>query len=191
MAISLETHLQSIWQMLADAVASRSPFTLMQLASADQHGQPRLRTIVLREFSSTPASLLFTTDIRSAKVKEISCNPAVSLLGWDADNSVQLRLEGTASCVDDKALRLSAWQKMRPASRQMFYAPCHPGTPVTSPQQAIAEIGHHQSCEPAENFALVRVMPARIEWLNVSEHPHQRCEFLLKDKRWIAQWLAP
>ncbi len=59
-----DAHLQAIWQKLTHAVSARSPFTLMQLASVAENAQPKIRTIVLRDFSLAPASLLFTTELR-------------------------------------------------------------------------------------------------------------------------------
>lgn len=191
MTHSLDAHLQVIWQKLTHAVSARSPFTLMQLASVAENAQPKLRTIVLRDFSLTPASLLFTTDVRSAKVREMRDNPQVSLLGWDAQNSFQLRLEGEAVCVDERELRCTVWQKLRPAAQQLFYSPDSPGDILDDPDTRRSGHASASFAEPPQNFALIRVMIERVESLDVDSEPHQRCEFLLQQQGWRGRWLAP
>jgi len=191
MALSLDAHLQAVWQKLTHAVSTRSPFTLMQLASVTGNAQPKLRTIVLRDFSPAPASLLFTTDARSAKVQEMGANPHVSLLGWDAENSLQLRLEGEACRVDERELRHAIWQTLRPSAQQLFHSPYSPGTILDAPEAACAGHASASLTDPPENFALIRIMVKRIELLDVSADPHQRCEFLLQAHGWAGRWLAP
>jgi len=191
MARSLDAHLQAIWQKLTYAVSARSPFTLMQLASVAENAQPKIRTIVLRDFSLAPASLLFTTDVRSAKVREMRDNPQVSLLGWDAQNSLQLRLEGEAGCVNERELRRTVWQKLRPAAQQLFYSPDSPGDSLDDPDALRSGHASASLAEPPKNFALIRIMIKRIESLDVGNDPHQRCAFLLQEQGWTGRWLAP
>ncbi|RAU33633.1 hypothetical protein DBY66_005010 [Pantoea sp. RIT413] len=186
-----DAHLQAIWQKLTHAVSARSTFTLMQLASVAENAQPKIRTIVLRDFSLAPASLLFTTDVRSAKVQEMRDNPQVSLLGWDAENSFQLRLEGKAGCVDEGELRRTVWQKLRPAAQQLFYSPDSPGEILDDPDALRSGHASAPLADPPENFALIRIMIERVESLDVSSEPHQRCEFLLQANGWTGRWLVP
>ena len=191
MAHSPDAHLQAIWHKLTHAVSERSPFTLMQLASVAENAQPKIRTIVLRDFSFAPASLLFTTDVRSAKVQEMRDNPQVSLLGWDAENSFQLRLEGKADCVDEGELRRTVWQKLRPAAQQLFYSPDSPGEILDDPNALRSGHASASLADPPENFALIRIMIERVESLDVGSDPHQRCEFLLQAHGWTGRWLVP
>ncbi|ORM79987.1 pyridoxamine 5'-phosphate oxidase family protein [Pantoea eucrina] len=186
-----DAHLQAIWQKLTHAVSARSPFTLMQLASVAENAQPKIRTIVLRDFSLAPASLLFTTDVRSAKVQEMRDNPQVSLLGWDVENSFQLRLEGKAGCVDEGELRRTVWQKLRPAAQQLFYSPDSPGEILDDPDALRSGHASASLADPPENFALIRIMIERVESLDVSSEPHQRREFLLRANGWTGRWLVP
>ncbi|WP_312830898.1 pyridoxamine 5'-phosphate oxidase family protein [Pantoea eucrina] len=186
-----DAHLQAIWQKLTHAVSARSPFTLMQLASVAENAQPKIRTIVLRDFSLAPASLLFTTDVRSAKVQEMRDNPQVSLLGWDAENSFQLRLEGKAGCVDEGELRRTVWQKLRPAAQQLFYSPDSPGEILDDPDALRSGHASASLADPPENIALIRIMIERVESLDVSSEPHQRREFLLRANGWTGRWLVP
>ena len=185
-----DAHLQAIWQKLTHAVSARSPFTLMQLASVAENAQPQIRTIVLRDFSLAPASLLFTTDVRSAKVQEMRDNPQVSLLGWDAENSFQLRLEGKAGCVDEGELRRTVWQKLRPAAQQLFYSPDSPGEILDDPDALRSGHASASLADPPENFALIRIMIERVESLDVSSEPHQRREFLLRANVWTGRLLV-
>lgn len=163
----------------------------MQLASVAENAQPKIRTIVLRDFSLAPASLLFTTDVRSAKVQEMRDNPQVSLLGWDAENSFQLRLEGKAGCVDEGELRRTVWQKLRPAAQQLFYSPDSPGGILDDPDALRSGHASASLADPPENFALIRIMIERVESLDVSSEPHQRREFLLQANGWTGRWLVP
>ena len=83
---------QELWQSLGAATRSRSPFTMMQLATIGMDGAPKVRTIVIRQVDETHSTLSFVTDVRSPKIAEIRLDPRVSLVGYDPQAGIQIRL---------------------------------------------------------------------------------------------------
>lgn len=63
--------------------------------SAD--GTPEVRIVVLRRFDEPTRTLVFHTDVRSAKVAELRVNPRCGFLFHDPDDRLQLRLRTVAT----------------------------------------------------------------------------------------------
>lgn len=184
--------LPRIWKLLSAAVSERSPFTLMQLATVDESSMPKLRTIVARDFIEATQTIAFTADIRSRKIAEIRSNPNVALTALDSNKGLQLRMEGRADLVRSTAKKKEAWNRMRAHSHLLFRSPIAPGTVLSSPLDATPDVGCGQeSGEPVEHFALVHVTIERMDWLDISSEPHQRCRFAQTENGWSGDWIAP
>ncbi len=101
MGIPLKSDLfKQIMDHLTQASIERSPFTLMQLATINSKNEPKLRTIVLRDFNAEKAIISFFTDTRSQKIEEINNNHKVALVAFDP-KGIQLRIEGEANIIQD------------------------------------------------------------------------------------------
>lgn len=184
------TLLAKIWEQLAAAATSRSPFNFLQLATAGLDGAPQLRTIVLRRCDATDGTLFFVTDKRSPKIREIRNDPRVALVGFDPTASVQLRLSGEAAISDNEAERLEMWQSLRERTLILFDAPHAPGTLLDDKGQPL-QASELSDEEPYAHFALVTVTLNRLEWLDLSSTNHVRCAFDRDGANWAGTWLAP
>lgn len=102
--LNLNRVFSDIWDYLSEgAERSKSDFHLASLGTTSAN-QPRLRTVVLRRVIPEEHSIVFHTDSRSAKFKEINANHNVSLLFYSKEKKVQIRLEGKASLHTDDDL---------------------------------------------------------------------------------------
>ncbi|KQS87762.1 MULTISPECIES: pyridoxamine 5'-phosphate oxidase family protein [unclassified Rhizobium] len=172
------TDIAQVWDVLHAAATSRSPFNFLQLATIGLDGSPQLRTIVLRGCDRDKATVSFVTDMRSPKVAEILRDPRVSLVGFDGEKSVQLRLSGIASVVADDVARKSMWDRLRHRTLVLFDAPFAPGTPIDGEGNPLAPMPDDDgSAGPYEKFALVSVTVERLDWLDLSSELHQRYTF--------------
>ncbi len=162
----------------------------MQLATVGSAGQPKVRTIILRKFEENAAAVLFVTDRRAPKTGEILANPLVSLLGYDPEANLQLRLEGRAEIVQDQTERQEIWNLLQVQMRAKFGVPLAPGTPFS-------EIGDRPVAaaappnEPHENHCPIRVTLDRLELLDISAEPHSRLHFDRTSAGWMGTRLVP
>ncbi len=171
---------QSCWLELALAVTQRGhAFRRMALATVDGDCAD-LRTVVLREVQADQRTLVFFTDARSPKVRQIQAQPAATLmvwcerLGWQLRLRVLLEVETSGLTVSSRWARL----KMTPAAHD-YLSPLPPGTPVERylPERA-----------SREQFAVVTAQVQAIDWLELHVDGHRRASF---DAAGYGQWLVP
>jgi pyridoxine/pyridoxamine 5'-phosphate oxidase len=166
----------------------RSAFHLMTLASSDESGRPRLRTVVLRGVDHQLSDVSFHTDARSAKFRELSARPACAMLFYDPRAHIQVRLEGRAQLHREDTVALAAWEKSTPQARRCYAIEPAPGTPIDDPRAA--EFAADQP-RPRERFVRVVVAIERIEWLYLRAEGHRRAAFANDGGRFTAHWLVP
>jgi hypothetical protein len=175
--------LERIWETLRQATTQRTGFTLATLATVTTTGQPRARSVILREFATAPERIAFATDARSAKVAEIQANPRVALACYDPSTDTQLRIEGTASVVTDELERQRIWQNLAEHSKEIYANPAAPGTPLA------VEASDEQ---PVFNrFAWVSTAIESVDWLELAAQPHQRWHFQHHDGHWTGDRVVP
>jgi pyridoxine/pyridoxamine 5'-phosphate oxidase len=165
-----------------------SAFHLMSLASSDESGSPRLRTVVLRGVCHDLSELSFHTDARSAKCRELSVHPACAMLFYDPRGHIQVRLEGRAQLHREDTVALAAWEKSTPQARQCYAIEPGPGTPIDDPRTAHFAADQLQL---RERFVRVAVAIERIEWLYLRAEGHRRAAFANDGGRFTAHWLVP
>lgn len=176
------------FRLLGRGVADRrSSFHSPILASTGEDGRPRLRTVVLRGFDASARRLTIHADRRSAKVREIASRPSVALQVYDRSASIQLRLDAVASVHLDDAVARDAWMHSPAMSRLPYAIDPAPGTAVAIPPEAPGdpEAG-------AANFAVLRLVFDRLEWLWLCHEGHRRAAFAWDGAGEIeATWLVP
>ncbi|MXQ10319.1 pyridoxamine 5'-phosphate oxidase family protein [Microvirga makkahensis] len=183
---------QELWQNLGAATRSRSPFTTMQLATIGTDGAPKVRTVVLRQVDEARSTVSFVTDLRSPKVAEIRRDPRVSLVGYDPQGGIQIRLEGRAVILAQPEDKKPIWDRCRSHTLALFQTPDAPGTEIASPRGAGGTLEHREGNEQAfRNFCVVEVELQRLEWLDLSPEGHQRCFFRRTAGSWVGTWIAP
>ena len=72
----------------------------MAIATADAHGIPNLRMVLLKE--ATHKGFVFYTNIESAKGRELSANPHIALLFHWKTQRRQIRVRGPVTRVSDE-----------------------------------------------------------------------------------------
>ncbi|RQS24276.1 pyridoxamine 5'-phosphate oxidase family protein [Burkholderia sp. Bp8998] len=191
---SLTQTYDRLWSCLESGVGTRrSPFTMLQAATLGLDGAPKVRTIVLRQVSRADRLLSFHTDARSEKVAELRRDPRIAIVAHDLDALVQIRAEGVASICDDEAQRRAIWQSSRPHTLLLYRAPLRPGTPIESPEEAhVTASGNTTPTDDGyQNFCVLYVTVARIDWLDLASTGHRRAIFDLTDDGYEGRWIAP
>jgi hypothetical protein len=173
----LEAIEDAVWSDLSRAARERShPWRVAVLATTD--GQTaHARHVVLRDVDAARRCVLFYTDSRSPKARQIEAFPAGTLVLWSAPSawqlrlSVQMRLETSGLAVSSRWARL----KMSP-SAQDYLSPLPPGSPVE---------GKLPERNSREHFALVTAQVLAIDWLELHADGHRRASFDGDGRRWL------
>lgn len=185
-----------VWRLLsagANAGKTRSPFTMLQAATIGLDGSPRVRTVVLRRVCREQRSVMFHTDVRSAKVAELRHDARIALVGCDLDAGIQIRLHGSARIVDAPHETRDIWNASRPRTLIVYRTPLAPATPVASPAEAHATTAGEDIDSSAgfENFCLIDVAVSKIDYLDLNPAGHVRASFTFDAGAWRGEWIAP
>jgi hypothetical protein len=188
----------SIWDLLESSSAGNAPgWRLPVLATLTDDGCEQ-RTVVLRVVDRDHGALLFHTDVRSSKVEQIRKDGRVSLLFYDHERSVQLKIRGLASIHQTDEFAQSLWEAGTPASLKMYSAPLSPGVKCDSfnhnmSDSLLGRLPERSEIEAGRiNFCAIRVLVQSAEWLRLSQPGHLRASFQLTEGRLeSAGWIAP
>ena len=192
---SLEDLEQDIWvRLVTGAVKSRNPFHTPCVATMDK-GEVSLRTVVLRKALAKERELRFHTDIRSPKWKELTLNPSISALFYDAGDRIQLRVKGQAVLKYKNDLTAEAWKNTSSSSRRCYLTLHSPSSFAEIPTSGLSEEIEQENFTLAEsemgysNFGIVSIQVHSIDWLWLNHAGHRRAFFDYTDGSF--QWMIP
>lgn len=186
MDAALEAVFAGAWALLARAsVDPRHPARVVQLATRNADGAPRLRSVILRGVDQATRTVSAYTDRRSGKVAEIAAEPRVAVLAWDPEPRIQIRLSGRAEVLLTGPRWQAAWDAVPEAARRDYAQHRAPGTPCPAPP---AGPGHP---DPASHFAVLSVVVETLDWLRLAPEAHRRAGFVLDGGAPRGTWLVP
>lgn len=186
---TLDDALAHCFAMLTRGVADRRhAFHTPTLVNVDANGLLHARTLVLRGFDPQARMLRFHTDRRAGKCADLHTNPSVCVHAYDAKQSLQLRLAGTARLhlPQDDPAALLAWQNSREMSRKCYAIDPGPGAPIQAPLPA--------PTDPESgivHFAVLSVALHRLEFLWLHASGHRRAAYDWTGTTPHATWLVP
>jgi pyridoxamine 5'-phosphate oxidase len=168
------------------------------VATLNKDGAPSQRIMILREIDWLCRTLRFHTDARSTKIGEADDAP-VSVLFYDPDAKVQIRVNGTARAQQQGPIADAAWDSSTLFARRCYMAEVAPGAPVDAPSSGLPAVieGQQPTAEdilPArQNFAVLLVSFERIEWLYLANSGHRRARWQWDEasQNWEGNWLIP
>ena len=172
------------------------PLRTAMLATAAEPG-PTARTVILRNAHSAARHLVFHTDARSAKLREISSNPAVAWLFHHPGEQLQIRAAGTAAVLHITDLVREAWTATPTLSRVNYCTLLPPGTPLAAPDAGLPAAWRHREPTREEteigwaNFTVVTTTITRFDWLLLRPCGARRARFDWDGSAWAAEWLVP
>ena len=164
----------------------------VQLATVRPDGRPANRTLTFRAWLAPDDRLVFTTDLRSAKVGQLQTQPWAELCWYFAETREQFRILGRVDVVaaraegDLAAVRTRCWAEASDATRQTFTWP--PPGALRADERTF-----HQppTSEPPAHFGLLLVVPEEVEYLDLRPRPFARIVYQRAGRAWSSAQLNP
>ncbi|HEY9769310.1 MAG TPA: Npun_F5749 family FMN-dependent PPOX-type flavoprotein [Coleofasciculaceae cyanobacterium] len=168
-----------------------------QLATVTPEGYPANRTVVFRGFLDDEQNRLKTiTDSRSAKIQDIKYQSLAEVCWYFTKTREQFRITGSLQLVtvidaDDslQQARKTTWQNLSDSARSQFAWP-NPAQPAAD--KSAFEVDPPDADTPLNNFCLLLLTPKKIDHLQLSSKPQQRCWYILQsDQTWTTEPVNP
>lgn len=179
---------RAAWEMLALGAASRRhAFHQATLATVAADGSAAARTVVLREADAAARTLRIHTDVRARKAGELAREPRATLLLYDHDAKVQVRVQAVTTLHRGDATTRAVWDGMRATSKACYRQRAAPGEALADPAAPGAPF---TDAEGYGNFVVVRLAVTGFEWLYLAASGHRRAAITYHPAP-AARWLAP
>ena len=192
---NLEEIQKKLWSMLDDAVVNRtSPFRIPVFICTDQNDIDG-RIVVLRKSDKKNNILQFHTDFRSPKVNILKKNKNASLVFYDKEEKIQLRVKVISEINNKNSLTEESWKKTQHISRRCYLTDSGPGSVSENPTSGIIskledfDYTMEQSEKGYENFTVIKCKIKSIEWLYLAAKGHRRAIFDFEKNK--NNWLVP
>ena len=184
-----------IWSMLDIAVKDRaSPFRIPVFICGNQnHFDGRI--VVLRKSDQSNSLVQYHSDIRSDKIAKLKTNKNASMLFYDKEEKIQVRLKIECTVNHDNNITKESWLKTGHMSRKCYLVDNGPGTESEIPTSGLKpeldnfEFTMEQSEAGYKNFTVIQCKIKSIEWLYLAAKGHRRAKFDLETNK--DTWLVP
>ena len=186
---------KKIWSMLDDAVTNRSStFRIPVFVCGDQKDFDG-RIVVLRKSDQSNNLVQFHSDIRSDKIAKLKSNKNASMLFYDKEEKIQVRLKVECNIHHNNETTKESWSKTGHISRKCYLVENGPGTESPKPTSGLKpeldnfEFTMEQSEEGYKNFTVIQCKIKTIEWLYLAAKGHRRARFEIDNNK--EYWLVP
>jgi len=186
---------KKIWLMLNDAVTNRkSPFRIPVFICGEQSDFDG-RIVVLRKADKNNKIVQFHSDIRSDKIKKLKKNTNASILFYDKEEKIQVRLKVKCMVNHANEVTKESWSKTQHISRKCYLVDDNPGSESTTPTSGLKpdldnfEFTKEKSEEGYKNFTVIQCNIKSMEWLYLAAKGHRRAKFDLENNKEC--WLVP
>ena len=186
---------KKIWSMLDDAVTNRnSQFRIPVFICGNQKDFDG-RIVVLRKSDQSNNLVQFHSDIRSDKIPKLKSNKSASMLFYDKEEKIQVRLKVECTINHNNETTKESWSKTGHISRKCYLVENGPGTESPNPTSGLKpeldnfEFTMEQSEEGYKNFTVIQCKIKTIEWLYLAAKGHRRARFEVDNNK--EYWLVP
>jgi len=175
---------QEAWKSLKEAASGKDhSFNFCTLATIGKNTSVKQRTVILRGITEDK-SLLFYTDLRSNKIKQIKENSKANGLFYDPKSQVQLIFKGEILIHKNGEVWENHRNKIDGKSVNNYNTLLAPGKPIKNPLSVERSDKLH--------FGLLEFKPVRLEYLKLrQDSTHLRARFRLENDVWKQTFLVP
>ena len=186
-----------IWDLLSNGLANRdSPLHIPVFISGDQNKFDG-RIVVLRGIDQKEKKIWFHSDIRSNKIIVLKSNSQASLLFYDKNEKIQLRICVSSKINYDNDITKKSWKNTAHMSRQCYLGNMAPGSYASEPTSGLtpdvdnSKYTIEESESGYKNFCVIEAYIKSIEWLYLASKGHRRAYFNLNNNQLEKKWLVP
>ena len=186
---------KKIWSMLDDAVTNRSSQFRIPVFICGNQNDFDGRIVVLRKSDQSNNIVQFHSDIRSDKIPKLKSNKNASMLFYDKEEKIQVRLKVECNINHNNEITKESWSKTGHISRKCYLVENGPGTESPKPTSGLKpeldnfEFTMEQSEEGYKNFTVIQCKIKTIEWLYLAAKGHRRARFEVNNNK--EYWLVP
>jgi len=186
---------KKIWLMLDDAVTNRSSTFRIPVFVCGNQKDFDGRIVVLRKSDQSNNLLQFHSDIRSDKITKLKNNKNASMLFYDKEEKIQVRLKVECAVNHNNEITKESWSKTGHISRKCYLVDGGPGVESPTPTSGLKpeldnfEFTMEQSEKGYKNFTVIQCKIKSIEWLYLAAKGHRRARFEIDNNK--EYWLVP
>jgi len=191
--------LERSWRLLEEAIGDpTSPVRTPVLISVSTDGLAQGPTVVLRGFNRQQRQLTIYTDARSAKVAQLRAQPTCTLVAYQPNPMMQLRLSTNAMVNHNNECTHEAWAVMPGPNRCNYLTDPDPG--LISVQATDGRPVINAESVPTNNeneiayshFSVIVFTINELEWLYLPRRGHRRAQFIWDETNSLqSDWLIP
>ena len=184
-----------IWSMLDNAIKDRSSQFRIPVFICGSQNDFDGRIVVLRKSDQSNSLIQYHSDIRSNKIAKLKSNKNASMLFYDKDEKIQVRLKVECTVNHDNKITIESWLKTGHMSRKCYLVDNGPGTESPTPTSGLKpeldnfEFTMEQSEVGYKNFTVIQCKIKSMEWLYLAAKGHRRARFDLESNK--EHWLIP
>jgi pyridoxine/pyridoxamine 5'-phosphate oxidase len=162
------------------------PFRFLTLSTSAQ-GVPEARWVVLRDVDEQLNFYIFS-DFRTRKTEDLKQNPNATLLFYDDNQKLQIRLKGQVKPHHQNEVTNRYWKTVTGKAKRAYGSSIAPGSPVSRPEEA-----HQWPDEIGDDyFCVLQFSTMSIDALQLHILSHYRALFSLKQGDLAhSEWIAP
>ena len=189
---------EEMWSHLEKSTKDRDhDFHSAVFTNLDKEGLPSSRTIILRNISKKNKKIVFHSDYRSPKIKEIEKNNKCLLLFYSPVLKIQLRIKVLSTIEYCNEISNTAWTNTKLMSRKCYLTSVAPGKIISNASDNLPdnlkgkEPEKLQSEKGYKNFSVVTNQVQSIDWLFLSSNGNKRILFDYSNNNNSFYWINP
>ena len=180
--------LESANLILTNAVENaKTLFHTLAVSSIDNN-QIATRVMVLREFNIKERYIGFHTDYRAAKIDHYSENNSASVLGYDPNLKIQIKLQGSISVHYNDHVSQAAWEGSTTRSKKCYSVKGGSTLEISDPKEYDLKDGNIE--DGYINFAVLKFSFNNLEFLHLKSSGHRRALHSWNES-FASTWLVP
>mgnify|MGYP003322295483 FL=1 len=184
----IDETLDSAKLILSEAVSNTQTLFHTPVVSTMYENKIVSRVMVLREFNFDKKILRFHTDNRAAKIDNLTKNPSSTVIGYDADLKIQIKMQGEAKVhIDDEVAKI-AWNESTPRSKKCYSVKGGSSKKIENPGDY--DITNFEVEDGYQNFAVIIFNFLSLEFLYLKSSGHRRALHDWYDD-YSSTWLVP
>ena len=184
----IDETLDSAKLILSEAVSNTQTLFHTPVVSTMYENKIVSRVMVLREFNFDKKILRFHTDNRAAKIDNLTKNPSSTVIGYDADLKIQIKMQGHAKVHTDDEVAKIAWNESTPRSKKCYSVKGGSSKEILDPEEY--DITNFEVEDGYKNFAVIVFKFNSLEFLYLKSSGHRRALHSWDDE-YSSTWLVP